>query len=260
MNQVYVLLGAPLLKLIGKRIVLWRNHPHGTLATRLAVMLSDRVLCTSERSFTARFRKTRILPVGINTVLFSPGTRPTPNAQRPTIAYVGRIGPVKRLEVLIEALGILCERDIPFTARIIGDAGPGDVDYLRGLVRRATELGIGDVLAWHAGVPMERLPAVYRSAAVVVNLTPPGSFDKVILEALACETPVITANTGLRGQIDGRCLVDPADAATVAARLEGFLELPEPERAAIGAAGREYVVREHGLDALMERLVGELHG
>jgi hypothetical protein len=94
MNQVYVLLGAPLLRLMGKRIVLWRNHPKGTLATRLAVALSDRVLCTSTASFTARFSTTRLMPVGIDTNLFAPG--PVQRDER-SVAMVGRVMPSKRV-------------------------------------------------------------------------------------------------------------------------------------------------------------------
>lgn len=255
MNQVYVLLGAPLLKLLGKRILLWRNHPQGTLATRAAVALSDRVFCTSERSFTARFTKTELMPVGIDTGHFSPG-REASDGRR--IAYVGRISPIKRVEILVEALGILRSRAVQFAVQVTGGALPQDEGYLRGLKARAHEMDVA--IDWHPGVPPGRLPAVYRGAAVVVNLTPPGSFDKVILEALACGIPVIAANTDLRGKVDGRCLVDPADAGTVAARLEGFLELPATERAAIGAEGREFVVREHSLDALMDRLAQRLAG
>jgi len=255
MNQVYVLLGAPLLKLLGKRILLWRNHPQGTLATRVAVALSDRVFCTSEKSFTARFTKTELMPVGIDTGHFSPG-REASDGRR--IAYIGRISPIKRVEILVEALGILRSRAVRFAVRVTGDALPQDEGYLRGLKARAHEIDVA--IDWHPGVPPGRLPAVYRGAAVVVNLTPPGSFDKVILEALACGIPVIAANTDLRGKVDGRCLVDPADADTVAARLEGFLELPATERAAIGVEGREFVVREHSLDALMDRLAVELDG
>jgi glycosyltransferase involved in cell wall biosynthesis len=94
----------------------------------------------------------------------------------------------------------------------------------------------------------------------MVNLAPPGHFDKVILESLACGTPVIIANTDLRGHIDGRCLIDPADAESLAARLEGFFEMPETERSLIGEAARTYVVREHGVNALMERIVHMCRG
>ena len=72
MNQEYSILGGPLWKLLGKKSVLWRNHPDGSALTRLAVLLSDKVMCTSPHSFTARFAKTMIMPVGIDTDFFRP--------------------------------------------------------------------------------------------------------------------------------------------------------------------------------------------
>src|SRR5207253_2282516 len=70
MNQEYVLIGGLLWKSLGKRIYLWRNHYAGSFLTNVAVWLSDKVFCTSRSSYTARFSKTVIMPVGVDTGLF----------------------------------------------------------------------------------------------------------------------------------------------------------------------------------------------
>ena len=44
MNQEYVLLGWKFWWLLGKRVVLWRNHKKGSVFTRLAALLS-RAVC-----------------------------------------------------------------------------------------------------------------------------------------------------------------------------------------------------------------------
>ena len=43
MNQEYVLLGSVIWRLLGKKIMLWRNHAKGSLLTRIAVLFSHKV-------------------------------------------------------------------------------------------------------------------------------------------------------------------------------------------------------------------------
>src|SRR3989338_1489201 len=47
MNQEYVLLVGLYWKLKNIPVYLWRNHPKGSILTRLAVLLSMKVFCTS---------------------------------------------------------------------------------------------------------------------------------------------------------------------------------------------------------------------
>ncbi|MDZ4205811.1 MAG: glycosyltransferase, partial [Patescibacteria group bacterium] len=57
MNQEYVLLAGLFWRLFSKKIFMWRNHAKGNLSTRIAVLLSNKMFCTSPHSFTARFKK-----------------------------------------------------------------------------------------------------------------------------------------------------------------------------------------------------------
>ena len=72
MNPIYVVLGGFFWKLYGKKIYLWHNHKNGNLITRLAILLSDVVFYTSPQSFSAKYKKSRIMPVGIDTKIFKP--------------------------------------------------------------------------------------------------------------------------------------------------------------------------------------------
>ena len=98
MNQEYVLLGGFIWKILGKKIVMWRNHAKGSWKTRIAVFLSDRVFCTSPQSFTAQFKKTKIMPVGIDTDFFKPD--PLIYKKKNSILFLGRIAPVKNVDIL----------------------------------------------------------------------------------------------------------------------------------------------------------------
>lgn len=102
MNQEYVLLGAFLWKLFGKKILLWRNHAKGSVFTRIAVWFSDVVFCTSKESFTAQFSKTVRMPVGVDTHFFAPN--PSLVRKSHSLLFLGRISPVKKVEKLLEAL------------------------------------------------------------------------------------------------------------------------------------------------------------
>jgi len=105
MNQEYVLLGGLFWKILGKKIFMWRNHPHGNFFTSMAIFLSNKVFCTSEYSFTARYKKTEIMPVGIDTNFFK-RDETIPRDPR-SILFLGRIAPVKRPDMLIGAVALL---------------------------------------------------------------------------------------------------------------------------------------------------------
>src|SRR3989344_9634434 len=105
MNQEYVLLGGLVWKILGKKIIMWRNHGAGNFLTRLAVMFCDKVLCTSKFSYTAKFKKTSLMPVGIDTKLFE--ADPTITRKTKSILFLARMSPVKRPDFLLAALRIL---------------------------------------------------------------------------------------------------------------------------------------------------------
>lgn len=190
MNQEYVVLGWELWKLLGKKIYLWRNHAKGNFWTRYAVWVSDKVFYTSPQSFTAQFKNSKQMPVGVDTEAFfpNPKIKVTPNS----ILALGRISKVKRLEVLIEALLELNRAGKNFYTTIVGSpVNDIDSEYERELKVLARPLIESGQLVFRLGVPHNETPDIYRSHAIYVNLTPPGSFDKTIFEAIACGLNVI---------------------------------------------------------------------
>ena len=171
MNQEYVLLGADVWKLLGKKIYLWRNHGHGNVLTDLAVLLSDKVFCTSPSSYTAKFKKTRLMPVGIDTDFFKPDL--TAERIPHSVLFLGRIAPVKKVK---EFIGWLATTSYKATI-----AGPiGDEAYAREILDhlppQATYIG---------PVTQEEALRLYQTHEIYVNKTPAGSFDKTIVEAAA---------------------------------------------------------------------------
>src|SRR3989344_6984921 len=156
MNQEYVLIAGPLWNMLGKPVYLWRNHFAGSWLTDCAAVFCRNVFCTSRASYTANYKKTIFMPVGIDTGIFkrpSGERRPSeergstefsrmnvesteasrPNVLRTdvtraphSILSLGRVAPSKNLHVLIEAFGLLSARSVDFSADIYGDALPKD--------------------------------------------------------------------------------------------------------------------------------------
>ncbi len=254
MIPVFSVLAAPVLRLRGIPLVTWHAHRHVSPILRLAHHLSDRIATSAPSSYGYRHDKLTVLGQGIDTTLFSPGGAPD---QPPLVLAVGRLSPIKRLEMLVEAARRLRMRGVTLRCVCVGEAPAHHREYARQLQASAA----GDV-EFAGAVPYERLPAWYRRASIHVNLSPTGALDKSALEAMACSRPGIVANAGFEATLGPHAdalLVPAADGRTVADRIEGLLATPLAERARLGSALRERIVRDHDLDRLAGRLVALLH-
>jgi len=184
MNQEYVILAGDFWWALGKKVYLWRNHQYGNLLTNLAVFLSDKVFYTSPSSYTARFKKAKKMPVGIDTDFFKPDPSVTriPNS----ILFLGRISPVKKVKEFTEWFDTLGQN---FTATVAGEALPKDNGYEMDVRSRASER-----IKFIGPVNQDEALKLYQSHETYVNKTPAGSMDKTIFEAAACGMKLIVDN------------------------------------------------------------------
>ena len=260
MNQEYVLLGAMVWKLLGKKVYLWRNHPNGGLLTRLAVLLSDRVFCTSDRSFTARFKKTELMPAGIDTNIFKPPASDFIRLPQ-SVLYLGRISSIKKVETIISALNILAEKSVKFIAKFYG-AGldlPQEKKYYQAIRDQAKTLEQNGAVNFLGLIANTETPAIYQNHEVLVNTTPTGSFDKVILEMMASGGLILISNQSFRRylpvDLQELFLCTENDPADLAKKLEVLLALPLADKQRLGQQLREVVVAEHSLKSLVAKVV-----
>ena len=269
MNQEYVLLGWFLWKLMaktpspehlfvpyrgirGKKVMLWRNHAKGNSLTDLAVFLSDRVFCTSRFSYTAKFKKTEIMPVGIDTDFFK--RDPKIIKLRNSILFLGRISPVKKTDLFIDALNLLNKEGTEFKATIVGDAVLGDEWYYKFVKNKVSEYGLDKKIYFRKAVTNNEAVDLYNDCEVFVNLTPSGSMDKTIFEAMACENIVLVSNEGLRGKIDDMFVLEKSDDGNIAFKLKNLLSLNSGEKLRAGKKLRDFVAGEHSIKKLWERI------
>jgi D-inositol-3-phosphate glycosyltransferase len=120
------------------------------------------------------------------------------------LLFVGRIEPLKGLDVLIEAIGIMKRKDElkenPFCLVIIGgdpEENPDeDNKELRRIKSLCHNIGLTDLVTFLGKRNQDSLPYYYSAAEVVVVPSLYESFGMVALEAMACGKPVIASQVG----------------------------------------------------------------
>ena len=247
MNPEYAVLGGLLWRAWGKRIVLWRNHKMYSPIMRLGVMFSEVVCFTSPDAYVARYRKSVQMPVGIDTDVFKPDA-----PQRGTVLFLGRFDAVKKPDIFLEAIAQLEREGVPLRVDVYGDASLGRERYATDLKEKYRGL---KSVSFHAGISHEATSAIYGTHDIYVNLTPSGSFDKTIGEAMAAGCVVVCANRAVREAIPAEHLVSSEDAESVALGIKSALALTDAERRDVVERERSYVEREHSLSLLVRRLV-----
>lgn len=90
-------------------------------------------------------------------------------------------------------------------------------------VRRAKELGITDNLRWDGQVPWEEMPIYYQCANVMVSILAKDSMPNCMIEAMACDVPVVLSDTPQSREwvVDGTngFLCQPRDPVECAAKI-----------------------------------------
>lgn len=254
MNQEYVLLGGWLWKLLGKRVYLWRNHYSGGRATDVAVSLCTKVFCTSKYSYTAKYAKTILMPVGIDTEIF----KVVGTSRKGSVLSIGRIAPSKRFEILVDAIGILTESGLQLEAHIYGDALPKDAQYEASLHMRTANARIEHLIQFHPGVRNTDTPALYGAHQLFVNCSESGMYDKTIFEALACGALSVASSRDYAEIAPPELVFKENDAADLAAKIEFLLALQPSEKERLQKAGA-IIAEKNSLKALGRRLVDEVH-
>jgi glycosyltransferase involved in cell wall biosynthesis len=151
----------------------------------------------------------------------------------PVLLAVGRTTFQKDFSTLLRAFARL-RQERPLRLAIIGEANEKQTTRLRGL---ATELGASEDFTL-LGYRRNPLPYMARAAVLVLSSRYEG-FPNVLLEAMACGTPVVSTDcpSGPSEILDGGAygaLVPVADDAALAAAITATMANP-PDRARLQA-------------------------
>ncbi len=252
MNQEYVLLAGLYWKLLKIPVYLWRNHPQGGILTRCAVALSTKVFCTSPKSFTARFKKSVIMPVGTDTKV----CRVTEGVIRKkySVCMVGRLSPIKHIELALAAVHHLITAGTQISLVIVGSPGKNDREYVEFLRNLVTDLNLSAYVHFVDAVSPDKVCETYSSHEVCLNLTESGSFDKTIVEAAACGSIPLTSNSSLEGFLPEGCITGTTPEA-IGASIQRLLD---PKQRVEIQEKLTHFVASQSLAVLMEKLKTEI--
>jgi glycosyltransferase involved in cell wall biosynthesis len=203
--------------------------------------------------------RVHVVHIGIDTAGYEPAAA-KPSA--PTVGYLGQLSRARGLDTLVEAFLALraAARWPGLGLRIAGGQTPADQAFVAAVRRRLAESG--------AERDVEFLPALDRAGRQeflrsLSVLSAPArqaeAFGVFILEALASGVPLVLSRVGAYPELleatGGGRLVEPDDAAGLAAEIEDLLAHPDEARA-IGARGRRVVLDRfhvrHMADGIME--------
>ncbi len=149
----------------------------------------------------------------------------------PVLLSVGNLLELKGHPLVVEALTIIRRTHPRAQLAILGEGPERDR-----LMRLARQLGLGDAVRLVGRVPNEQLAPWYSAADALVLASSREGWANVLLESMACGTPVVATRVGGTPEIvaapQAGVLVDRRDAASIAAAVLGLLEAP-PDRAAV---------------------------
>lgn len=211
--------------------------PERRIAAELEVMsCSDAVIASSTveaAQITSRYgldpSRIQVVGPGVDHAFFSPGHRP--QARRALglpggamLLFVGRIQPLKGVDVAVETLSALRRVHDAFLVVVGGPSGREGHAELARLRAQVRHLDLEERVRFVDPQPHEMLSTYYRAADVCLVPSRSESFGLVALEAAACGTPVVAAAVGgLRTLVDhGRTgfLVTGRDPAQFAACVQ----------------------------------------
>lgn len=191
---------------------------------------------------------------GVDTRRFSPVAvvdgRPTGTV---TVGTVGRLDPVKNQARLLRAVAALRTQE-PWLAQCLRVLIVGDGSLRASLEALSSQLGIEGIVEF-AGARIDT-PDLLRRMDVFVLPSINEGISNTVLEAMATGLPVVAARVGgnpelVQEGVTG-CLYDPAPDGALERALLPYLR-DESLRRLHGLAGRERVLREFGIDAMVQR-------
>ncbi|MFA9504396.1 glycosyltransferase family 4 protein [Natrinema sp. H-ect1] len=184
----------------------------GTLRYSDQIIVTQPDYLEDSSHLNSKMGKTEVISNGVDIDYFKPKMVDTDeldrlgfDQSRPTLFFLSVLDghhEYKGLTDLLEAMALLANEDITTPQLLIGGGGEAKSKY----EQRATELGINSFVNFLGRVPEEDIVSYY--SAVDLFVLPSTSSDQegfglVLLEALACGTPVVTTNVvGIAEKVD----------------------------------------------------------
>lgn len=220
---------------------------------------------TAEKEWIERYvggtPRVEVIPNGID--LPEPRMRPRPADRTRTVLSLGRLHPLKGLDLLLDAWPLAMQELGPGDRWELVIAGPDEQGTRARLERQARHLGLAKVRFVGPLYGAEKAQTL-ADADLFVLPSRSENFGIVVAEALAAGVPVVTTKGTPWHEIDGSSgwWVD-VNAEAIAAALTAAMRLSDAERTAMGARGRALVEAKYqwaSVGRAMVELYGQLTG
>ena len=214
-------------------------------------------------SYVCRFvrhpLRVHVVPNGVDPSRFGPDVCATRPAREGifTVGFVGNMRPWHGLPLLVEAVEIL-HRRAPDT-RLLLVGGGQEHETVRADVSRRK---LADATAFTGAVDRDEIPGLLASMDVAVAPYPQRPdfyFSPLkVYEYMAAGLPTVASAIGQLNQIihheQTGLLVPPGDAGALADAIDRLRHDPTSRRR-LGRAARQYVMRHHTWDAVVDSIV-----
>jgi glycosyltransferase involved in cell wall biosynthesis len=171
----------------------------------------------------------------------------------PLIVFIGRLHPIKRLDLLIDAFALLRARH-PDARLVI--AGPDEAGLRSGLDARAGSAA--GAITWLGAIDETKRDSLLRETSALVLCSDSESFGMSVLEAMASAVPVVVTRTCGWSDVErygaGHLVEQHADA--IADALASLLDNPSAA-SAIGLRGRTLVLSKYRWDTVARAFLSE---
>ena len=170
------------------------------------------------------------------------------------LAFLGRIHPIKGLDVLLPAL-VQVKAQVP--GIILAIAGPDEDGHGRRLQRLAQNLGVDGRVRWLGAIEEQAKPGFLVDADLLVLPSFSENFGLAAVEAMAVGCPVIVGrgvNIASEVEVYGAGWVVSTEAETLASAIVEALRNPEARQAA-GKAGQRLVADRYDGEAVAREML-----
>lgn len=262
MNPIYIVFGGIFWRLINKKIFLWYTHRCVDLKLRIAEKFVSRVFTASKESFMLRSDKVIVTGHGIPLENFTNIIRTKELGSEPIrIVHIGRITPIKNLDVLVETAKLLEDKWnkiflIDFIGEPIYDSDKVYKNYLNDLISKHN---LNNVIHFLGNVSNDKIVTELANSDLLVNLTPTGGLDKVVLESMASGVSAFSSNKTFEdyfGEYKDRLIFEEKNANDLAQKIMTFFDSGDMSNV---VKNLQKVVKERGdIVKVVNRISGDI--
>ncbi len=207
-------------------------------------------------------RTVSLVPIGVDTGKFAPAGYVAKRKKHPKLVTVGSLAEYRGLDALLRCLTELPDTELVIAGGPVADELEADHGY-RILAKLAAHLGVADRVQFTGHVTDRALPALLRSADLLVSNARYEPQGLTAIRAMACGVPVVATAVGPYSDavIDGTTglLVPPDRPQALARRLRDLMANPM-RLAAFGIAAADRAKSRYPWDRIATETVTVYEG